>query len=230
VARARRRAGIDDADTRARVLEAAGRVFASRGFDRATGREICDLARTHPSTINYHFRGMEALYSEVLRAAHSRVVVIQDVRDVAMADVPPEAKLANFVRMLLRNLLLGPPDAWPQRVFMREMASPTGLAQDVVDREIAPKAALLRGVVSEVMSLPPDHVAVGRSVMSLMTQATALFQMRDMLARIFPAEYPRDEPLVEAHIEHLIAFNLAGMKAVAASLAPAPAPRRRKRG
>lgn len=218
---ARRDPGLDDADTRARVLEAAGRVFAARGFDRATGREICDLAGTHPSTINYHFRGMEALYSEVLREAHARVIRLQAVRDVTQAEAPPEARLAGFVRMFLRNLLLGPPDAWPQRVFMREMASPTGLVKEVVEQEISPKAALLRGLISEVMSLPPGHPAVGRSAMSLMTQCASLFQLRDVLAQVFP-EHPHDEATVDAHTEHVIAFSLAGMRAIAATIDDSP--------
>ena len=38
------RRGEDRQSTRAQLLEAAGHVFAEQGFDRATGREICDRA------------------------------------------------------------------------------------------------------------------------------------------------------------------------------------------
>ena len=44
-----------DAATRARLLAAAGRLFADRGFKKVTVREICRAARANVAAINYHF-------------------------------------------------------------------------------------------------------------------------------------------------------------------------------
>ncbi len=49
-------------DTRQRVLEAAGEVFAEKGFERATIREIVERAGANLNAVNYYFRDKHGLY------------------------------------------------------------------------------------------------------------------------------------------------------------------------
>ena len=58
-------------ETRNRLLNAAGEVFAEKGFKSATVRAICDRAGANIAAVNYHFGDKEHLYSEVLRFAHA---------------------------------------------------------------------------------------------------------------------------------------------------------------
>ena len=61
-------------DTATRVLNAAGLIFAEKGYKNATVREICRAARVNLASVNYHFRDKERLYIEtVKRAAQLRV-------------------------------------------------------------------------------------------------------------------------------------------------------------
>ena len=48
----------DGATTRAQLLEAAGEIFAEKGLDRATGKEIADRAGTNSAAVNYYFGGL----------------------------------------------------------------------------------------------------------------------------------------------------------------------------
>jgi AcrR family transcriptional regulator len=54
------RAGLaDDSaadDTATRVLNAAGLIFAEKGFKDATVREICSAAGVNLASVNYYFR------------------------------------------------------------------------------------------------------------------------------------------------------------------------------
>src|SRR5262249_60980207 len=44
-----------DRETRRRVLEAAGPIFAAKGFEATTVREICARAGATVSAVTYHF-------------------------------------------------------------------------------------------------------------------------------------------------------------------------------
>ena len=55
--------------TRSRLVEIAGEIFAERGFESATIKEITTGARVNVASVNYHFGDKLGLYSEVLRAA-----------------------------------------------------------------------------------------------------------------------------------------------------------------
>ena len=56
-------------ETRARIIEAAGPIFAEKGFRDATVREICDAAEVGLASVNYHFRDKQQLYVDVVEAA-----------------------------------------------------------------------------------------------------------------------------------------------------------------
>ena len=61
----------EDRDTRERLIEAAGQLFADHGFRKVTVREICRVARANVAAVNYHFGDKLGLYREVLETAIS---------------------------------------------------------------------------------------------------------------------------------------------------------------
>ena len=58
--------------TRNRLLTAASRIFAEKGFQEATIAEICEQAKANIASVNYHFRDKETLYLESWRFAFNR--------------------------------------------------------------------------------------------------------------------------------------------------------------
>jgi AcrR family transcriptional regulator len=62
------------AKTRQRLLDAAGELFAEKGFRLAGTREICRKAGTDIAAIHYHFGNKESLYEAVLRYADNLLV------------------------------------------------------------------------------------------------------------------------------------------------------------
>ncbi|MGA8322893.1 MAG: TetR family transcriptional regulator, partial [Xanthobacteraceae bacterium] len=55
--------------TRDRIMKAAERLFAEKGYDGTSIRAIVAKARVNQAAINYHFDGKDGLYREVLRVA-----------------------------------------------------------------------------------------------------------------------------------------------------------------
>ena len=77
--------GEQDQETRARLLNAAARLFAERGFAKVTVRDICKKARANVAAVNYHFGGKDGLYRAVMRMA------IETMQATTEAHKPPGA-------------------------------------------------------------------------------------------------------------------------------------------
>ncbi|MGH0031334.1 MAG: TetR/AcrR family transcriptional regulator [Myxococcota bacterium] len=65
-------------ETRERILDAAESVFAERGFDAATTREIAALSETNVATTYSYFASKEALYAAVLQRAIQPLIELMD--------------------------------------------------------------------------------------------------------------------------------------------------------
>lgn len=55
-----------DLDVKARILLAAKHLFASKGYDGTSVRQICDSASANIALISYHFGGKEQLFHALL--------------------------------------------------------------------------------------------------------------------------------------------------------------------
>lgn len=56
---------MNEADTKTRLLDAAEKLFAEKGIDATSIRDITSAAGTNPAAVNYHFRSKEALVEAV---------------------------------------------------------------------------------------------------------------------------------------------------------------------
>ena len=59
--------------TRGLIIKAAVSLFAEKGFERSSVRDIVTKARVNQAAINYHFKGKDGLYFEVLKIAFERL-------------------------------------------------------------------------------------------------------------------------------------------------------------
>src|SRR5687767_15714496 len=89
------------AQTRERLLEAAGQVFAEQGFRRATVRQICDRAKANVAAVNYHFGDKMGLYSAVIK--HGLVVALE--KYPPEMGLPPDATPAERLHVFVRSYL-----------------------------------------------------------------------------------------------------------------------------
>src|SRR5688572_4852866 len=90
-------------DTRSRLIDAAGQVFAEKGFRAANIREICQLALANVAAVNYYFGDKEHLYLETVRTAY-RFCNEQVPLPTWPPNTPPAKKLRDFVQTLLTRV------------------------------------------------------------------------------------------------------------------------------
>ena len=70
---------ISEENTRDKILNAAGEVFAEQGFEGATVRAITERAGVNVAAVNYHFRDKAELYTRVVLDACSARAAWRDV-------------------------------------------------------------------------------------------------------------------------------------------------------
>jgi AcrR family transcriptional regulator len=216
-ARSRRGAGRDRHGhvTRRRVLEVAGQVFAQKGWDRTTGKEICARAGTNTAAINYHFGSLDRLYAAVLCEAHRRLATLESLQSAVAASDSAQAKLEAVIRLIVSSLTGPVSSSWVVRVLGREIVAPSRAISILREREVRPKVQIIQRVVADLMKLPANHPAVARGCVSVMAPCFMLLVAdRRTFKRIFPRFEiaPQD---TEAIVHHLVRFAAAGLSAAA---------------
>jgi AcrR family transcriptional regulator len=200
-----------DHDTRLRLLEAAGPVFARRGFREATVREICLLADVNVAAINYHFGDKLELYSQTLgRCMREGLERYPAGLDLA-PDAPAEEQLFAFVySFLLRILGDGQPD-WQGQLLAREMMEPTVALDRLVEELIRPLFKQMCAIVNELLGERAEPGQVILCARSIVSQCVFYHHSRPVLQRLSPNENMGSEHILRL-AKHIAAFSIAALK------------------
>jgi TetR/AcrR family transcriptional regulator, regulator of cefoperazone and chloramphenicol sensitivity len=207
-----------EATARRRLLDAARAVFAEKGFAGATGKEICERAGTNTAAVNYYFGGIEELYVAAVQDAHSRLITSDLLAAAVASHSDPQAKLAALIETVIRALTSASASAAVLHLIGREVVPPSPRLRALREKEIPARAAILKGIVSELMNLPADHPAVARACLSIVGPFFMLMVAdRRIIKRAFRA-LGLETADAEVLIQHMIRFSLAGLSAVAGEL------------
>src|SRR5262245_7344328 len=105
------------ADTRQRLVEAAATLFADRGFEHVTVREICKVSSANVAAINYHFGDKAGLYRAVISYAISVMQETNELLQRAGEGLSPEDQIRGFVRVVIERVRGDGPTAWIHRLM-----------------------------------------------------------------------------------------------------------------
>jgi len=200
----------DEHGPRRRLLEAAGRLFAEKGFDRATAKEICEHAGTNTAAVNYYFGGIEGLYADVVQEARRRFAALHELTMTGKADA--RSKLEAYMD-LIATLTGGASSSWVLGVLSRELLAP--VSAPMPEAEELGKLRTMRALVAELMDLPEDHPAVAHACVSVLAPCLMLLVAgRRTIEGAFP-EFGLVAEDASPLARHLTEFALAGLTAVA---------------
>ena len=151
-------------EPRQRLLLAAEEVFARKGYEGATVREICDRAGMNVAAINYHFGDKETLYIDTVRNAHACSKAGPALLEWSPG-TPPAEKLRQFIGHMTRSMN-GPIRPESLQLLMRELGQPSPATVAVVQDYIRPMAYGLTDILTELLpDLPePRRLMIGFSV------------------------------------------------------------------
>ncbi len=175
---------METGDARTRLLHAAGQVFAERGYQAATVREIAARAGVNPASVNYYFRDKESLYFEAVNLARE-LRAEQFPYPEHPPGTPAEVRLRAFVATMTHRMLDEEHVPWNTQLMLREILQPTDACQRLVREYYEPQFNVLMGIIAELLPPgTPEHICrkigfsivgqcvyyrVGRAAVRLMT-------------------------------------------------------------
>jgi TetR/AcrR family transcriptional regulator, regulator of cefoperazone and chloramphenicol sensitivity len=194
--------------TRAKLLEAAGEVFAESGYYAATIREIAHRARANVAAVNYHFGDKLELYSEVLRQSVQGAARNEAIRAAFESDSPPEEVLRKVIRTMLHTVCAAEHRDRRLGLMMHELAQPTPAMSRVIDETMAPIYQRLRQLIGAMIGLPDDHEKTRLCTHSIVGQIVHYAHARPILARLWP-EFTMAPQQLDRIAQHIADFSLA---------------------
>src|SRR5690606_8697825 len=132
------------AEKRARILEAAARVFASKGFFSSTVAEVAREAGVADGTIYLYFRSKDDL---LLRLVEARMEALCRAMEAALASIEdPRERRAAFIRYHLEMVETSPLEA---QVLIVELRQSGAERKRALAELMRPYLALLSSILEE---------------------------------------------------------------------------------
>ena len=219
----------DGLETRRRLLDAAGVLFADKGFRDTKTADICRAAEANVAAVNYHFRSKEDLYVAAWRHEFERSIAAYPPDGGVAADAPAGDRLRGHIQALVRRFM--DPTSRDLDIAHREMANPTGLLAEVMHSSFEPLRRMHLGIVRDLLGPRATEQDVQLCEMSVHAQCVAAL-MHERQRRIQPQGVRRTGPPklnigAAALADHVARFSLAGLREVRRTAGLA---RRRGRG
>ncbi len=181
--------------TRERILKAAERLFAERGYEATSIRAIVAKARVNQAAINYHFAGKDGLYREVLRAAFRALTEHQLAHVEEMKATSREQALVEFVRHQLQPLIGRDELSRHLRIFNWEAVRPTAVFRKLLSEEAAPFMGAAVDLVRRFLPDADQRTLVVAAIW-LIGQCSVFMRNREQLAGP-PVNLSLDESAIE---------------------------------
>ncbi len=145
--------------TRQKLLTAATRLFAQKGFDGTSVDEIVSAARVNKRMVYHYFGSKVAIYREVLKVVFSRLAQIE----LAVLDPQhePEVVIESLVRANFK--FLSENDEFVQLLLWENLSHGAHIGPTMDELSKAPILELLQGVIK-------DGVASGKIYPGLKTK------------------------------------------------------------
>ena len=200
----------DGKEKRSRILDSACEVFAERGYHAATVADICQRAGANVAAVNYYFGDKSALYVEAWQQTYKQC---SRPDSSGVAGNPPEEQLRVYIHSLIKNFSDQGVSGQFTRLYLMELANPTGLIHNLWHELIEPRRQVLLEIISKIMGVEVTAETVLFCDMSIVNQCRTLLTIRRSDLEYLLAQ-PLSTELINRLADHITTFSLAGIKAV----------------
>jgi len=199
--------------SRDRIVVAAMQLFAERGFEGTSVRDITKAAGCGVAAVNYYFGGKEKLYEEAFRALFSEIQErrMEAIKAAVAAD--PDMDLEGFLRSFSAAFLEPLMDESRGALFIafmaREMGDRRMSAEVFVNEFIRPFMAVS---MRELGRFAPA-MKTNNMMLSLMSVVGQLIHILKVIEMASHGELTMPIESVDDYVEHIVRFSAAGIRA-----------------
>jgi AcrR family transcriptional regulator len=201
-------------DTKSALIEAAGVLFAERGFEGASVRAIAERACANVAAIHYHHGSKDQLYAEALKtavismsAAGLRPWLEDDSRFQTPADCA--SLIRHIVRERFHTYFSPALPAWHTQLVLRSFLEPSPALQLLVRQEFEPDLDLLCAILRRACPRLGEEQAMFFAFSLIGQIAFYGFAQAPLLVLLDKAEYdPRFLDAASEHVSHTLLSSL----------------------
>jgi AcrR family transcriptional regulator len=178
-------------------------------------RDIVVKARVNQAAINYHFKGKDGLYLEVLKTAFEKLTEHAGFDPEKLKALSREEALQSFVSQQLRPLLFRDEMSRYIRLFAGESAHPSKIFLKFMATNTVSYLTTAVDIVSRFLP-PATQKRVALSVaLWLMGQCSVFVRNRELIAQE-PFSITADEPFTDELTELITRLAIGGLLHAAA--------------
>lgn len=198
-------ADLGEMDRRGRILASAEELFAQKGYDGSSIREIASKAKTNTALIYYYFKDKEGLFRATLEKAV--VEVPQMLKNVISSSDTVEEGLDRILEMIVT---LAPQRSYFFQILHRELAIDSPRLSFLVNKYFVRNYELVKSLMEKAISGGRfRRLDLELAPISLLAMILFFFYNRLLVQRILKLD-PFDEKFVRRLVSHTLDLFLHG--------------------
>jgi TetR/AcrR family transcriptional regulator, regulator of cefoperazone and chloramphenicol sensitivity len=202
--------------TRQAIMKAAVQLFADKGYQGASVRDIVAKARVNQAAINYHFKGKDGLYFELLKTAFEKLTEQAGFDPEKLKSLSREEALRSFVQQQLRPLLFRDELSLYIRIFAWEGAHPSKVFLKFMAKSTVSYLTAAVDIVQRFLPADTDRRVAVCGAIWLMGQCSTFVRNREMFAQE-PFKLNPDSPFVDELTDLISRLALGGLQQASGS-------------
>jgi AcrR family transcriptional regulator len=194
----------DGLETKTKILNVAGEIFAQRGYHNTASKDICLAAKVNSAAINYHFDGKDGLYGEILQTAIQHFLNMDFLCELERSSASADDKLNTLLNHLVNNIL--EERSWHGRVWARELISPSPLANTFLANEAHKRTEIIKKIILQACGRDHevDSTEATYALFTLMSPCMMLMIVNPELPTPIQALFSQPREKLVDYVTHLL--------------------------
>ncbi|OGI02927.1 MAG: hypothetical protein A2Y25_09955 [Candidatus Melainabacteria bacterium GWF2_37_15] len=192
-----------------KIIEAASELFATKGYQNTTVRDICKKAGVYQLSINYHFGSKENLFKEVLLKTYEdteETILMEKIKDF-----PPEKQLEEIIRTRLKSIFNRDKKGRIFKIAAKEFSNNYEFMVEIMSTTLLKYLTYIKSIFAKLSENKLNDFELNYCVYLLMSHLSALSVHEKAVLVLFNTKNPDDEQL-EQFVQHVKKFILAGVE------------------